>query len=278
MACIALQADGKIIVGGGFTQDSRTSRNRIARLNSDGTLDTSFDPGTGANDTVWALALQPDGRVVMVGQFTTVNGASHIAVARLNSNGSLDGSFNPAFVSGAENILKAITVQADGKILIGGEFSPAETGSPTYVARLNSNGTVDAGFHAAPIADNIRSTPFVASFGLQSDGRVVIGGQFTHVGSASRNGIARLNADGSLDLTFDPGPGTGPGTPDQGYNRNVNAIALQPDGKILAAGDFTNIVNTTRYLLQIRVSAPSPFNRTAKWSWRADLPRSTASN
>src|SRR5439155_23041020 len=72
VTCVALQSDGKIVAGGGFTQFSGNPRNRIARLNSDGTLDTTFDPGTGANDTVWALAVQPDGKVVIAGQCTTV--------------------------------------------------------------------------------------------------------------------------------------------------------------------------------------------------------------
>jgi len=245
---LELQPDGYILVGGGFTQNGRTSRNGIARLKPDGTLDTTgFDPGTGANDTVEALALQPDGKVVISGRFTTVNGTNHIAVARLNGNGSLDGAFHPAFVAGANNIISALALQADGKILIGGAFSPAGTGSPAYVARLNADGTVDPGFTVPFIADNIRSTPSVQSLALQADGRVLIGGQFTTVGSAGRNGIARLNANGSPDLTFDPGPGTGPGTIDRGLYRGVYSIAMQPDGKILAAGDFTNIVGATRY-------------------------------
>lgn len=245
---LELQPDGYILVGGAFIQNSRISRNGIARLKPDGTLDTTgFDPGTGANDTVEALALQPDGKVVISGRFTIVNGTNHIAVARLNANGSLDGAFNPAFVAGANNIVSALALQADGKILIGGAFSPADTGSPAYVARLKADGTVDPGFTVPFIADNIRSTPSVQSLALQADGRVLIGGHFTTVGNASRNGIARLAADGSPDLTFDPGQGTGSGTPDRGLYRSVYSIAMQPDGKILAAGDFTNIVSATQY-------------------------------
>ena len=140
VTCIALQSDGKIIVGGGFTQDGRTSRNRIARLNLNGTLDTTFDPGTGANDTVWALAVQPDGRVVIAGQFTTVNGVPHSKVARLNANGSLDLSFNPA----PDGTVAAMALQADGKVLISGAFTTVSGAPRSHVARLMSDGGVDS--------------------------------------------------------------------------------------------------------------------------------------
>ena len=121
----------------------------------------------------------------------------------------------------------------------------ANTAAPAYIARLNVDGTVDTSFVPAPIADNVKLKPSVQSIALQADGRIVIGGQFTDVGNGSRNGIARLNADGSLDLTFDPGAGTGPGATDRGLNRVVYSTAVQPDGRILVAGDFTNIVANT---------------------------------
>jgi uncharacterized delta-60 repeat protein len=242
---VALQSDGKIIVGGAFTQDGRSSRNGIARLNTDGMLDTGFDPGTGADNLVEALAVQTDGKVVLGGRFTTFNGAGHVAVARLNTNGSLDGSFNPAFDPAAENIIAAATLQPDGKILIGGVFT-ALGSSPGYIVRLNPNGSVDPGFVPAAIADNIAFHPTVLSIVLQADGRIVIGGQFTDVGGLSRNGIARLDADGKIDGTFDPGAGTGPGNY-RGLYRAVNSLALRPDGKIIAGGSFTNIASITQY-------------------------------
>lgn len=231
---VALQSDGKIIAGGAFTQDGHTSRNGIARLNPDGTLDTGFDPGTGANNTVQALALQPDGKVVIAGRFTVVNGAAHNYVARLNANGSVDGSFNPQ----ASDLAVAVAVQPDGRILLGGAFTTISGVPCNYVARLNTDGSVDSGFNPTTIADNTTFKPSLQSLALQSDGKVVIGGQFTDVGGVSRNRIARLNTDGSLDATFDPGIGA---------NKTVNSLAMQADGKIIAGGDFTNIVGSTRF-------------------------------
>ena len=248
---VDLQSDGYILPGGAFTVNGRTSRSGIARISSTGSLDIGFDPGTGANGTVQAVLQQPDGKVLIGGRFTTVNNVAHAAIARLNSNGSLDGTFTASFVdpaiSGSENIISSLALQADGKILIGGTFNLVNGPAPGSVARLNTNGTVDSGFDPPAVADNIHFTPSVQTLALQADGRVLIGGQFTDIGAASRNGIARLDASGSLDPTFDPGPGTGPGTADRGRYRVVYSIALQPDGKVLAGGDFTNMVGTTSY-------------------------------
>ncbi len=245
---VALQSDGKMFVAGAFTLDGHTTRNGIARLNADGTLDTAFDPGTGANNLAQALAIQTDGKVLLAGRFTTVNGVAHIALARLGATGSLDGSFNPTFEPAAENIITTIALQPDGKILIGGVFTISGASSPSYVRRLNPDGAIDPGFVPALIADNIAFIPVVESLVLQTDGGIVIGGQFTDVGGSSRNGIARLNANGSIDAAFDPRAGTGPGN-SRGLYRAVGTLAMQTDGKIIAGGSFTNIANTTQYYI-----------------------------
>src|SRR5207249_1691942 len=117
----ALQADGKIIIGGDFTSYNGTARNRIARLNTDGSLDTSFNPGTGSNNNVFTMALQVNGKIVIGGDFTTYNGTSRNTIARLNTDGSLDTTFNPAG-TGATYEVAAIVLQADGKIVIAGDF------------------------------------------------------------------------------------------------------------------------------------------------------------
>ena len=123
---LAVQADGKILVGGDFTTlggggTGTTTRNRIGRLNPDGTLDTSFDPG--ANSTVLALAVQADGKILVGGFFTTLGGGgtgttTRNNIGRLNPDGTLDTSFDP----GANGNVNALAVQADGKILVGGQF------------------------------------------------------------------------------------------------------------------------------------------------------------
>src|SRR6266702_1653866 len=108
---LAVQVDGKILVGGYFTTLGGQSRNYIGRLNADGTLDTSFNPG--ASNYVSSLALQADGRILVGGGFTTLGGQSRTNIGRLHADGTHDTVFNP----GADNSVLSLAVQADGKIL-----------------------------------------------------------------------------------------------------------------------------------------------------------------
>lgn len=121
VTALAVQVDGKILLGGGFSTYNGVSRNRIARVNTDGSLDVTFDPGSGASSSVAALAVQADGKVLLAGFFTTYNVVSRSRIARINTDGSLDASFNPG--TGANNTVSALAVQADGKILLGGQFT-----------------------------------------------------------------------------------------------------------------------------------------------------------
>src|SRR5262249_12032131 len=141
---LALQPDGKILVGGSFTQINGAPRNRIARLNSDGTLDASF-LSSGANDTVQALTLQPDGKVLIGGNFTSVNGTARNHITRLNPDGAIDTSFL-SVVSGVNGIVQTIALQPDNKILIGGFFNSVNGALRSMVARLKSDGSLDETF------------------------------------------------------------------------------------------------------------------------------------
>ena len=313
---MAVQPDGKILVGGVFTTlggggTGTTTRNRIGRLNADGSLDTGFNPG--ANGTVCALAVQPDGKILVGGGFTTLrrrdrhDDAQHIG--RLNADGSLDTSFNP----GANDDVYAVAVQPDGKILVGGDFTtlggggrhddaqphraaqrrrlarhhlqsgrerrhvspwrcsrmgrswsaassrcsaadgtrtrasagstPTARSTPASIrartaVRLRAGGAAgweDPGRRQLHDARRRRTgtTPRTASAGstptarstptsirartatssplaVQPDGKILVGGAFTTLGgggtgTTARNRIGRLNADGSLDTSFDPG-------------------------------------------------------------------------
>jgi uncharacterized delta-60 repeat protein len=225
---LALQSDGKVLLGGFFTSVGGTARNNIARLNADGSLDTSFDPGTGADSWVLALALQSDGKVLLGGTFTTVNGTARNSIARLNANGSLDTSFNPS----ANSTVRALALQSDGKVLLGGAFTTINGTARTRIARLNVDGTLDTSFNPGSGANSS-----VNALALQSDGKVLLGGIFTSVGGTARTRIARLNANGSLDTSFDPGSGA---------NNTVWALALQSDGKVLLGGAFTSVNGTPR--------------------------------
>ena len=220
LTCIAVQSDGKIVIGGLFT----TPRNRIARLNADGSLDTTFlNTGTGASATVSSIAIQSDGKILIGGLFTTYNGQSRTRIARLNADGSLDATF--VVGTGANDNVRSISLQTDGKILIGGLFTTYNNQSQNCIARLNADGSLDNSFNVGSGANN---SVYVIS--LQTDGKILIGGEFTTYNGTSRNRIARLNADGSLDNSFDVGSGT---------SNSVRSIELQNDGKILIGGVFT---------------------------------------
>jgi uncharacterized delta-60 repeat protein len=228
---VAVQSDGKIVIGGWFTTVNGVSRNRIARLNADGTLDTSFGDGlAGANNTVYAVAIQSDGKIVIGGNFTSVNGTTINRVARLNADGTLDTGFNPG--TGANFPVWTVAIQSDGKIVIGGNFTSVNGTTINRVARLNADGTLDTDFDPGTGANNT-----VNAVAIQSDGKVVIGGDFTSVNGITINRVARLNADGSLDTGFNPGDGA---------SSTVRAVAVQSDGKIVIGGAFTSVDGTTR--------------------------------
>jgi len=227
---VALQADGKVFIGGNFTSYNGSARSRIARLYSNGSLDETFDPGEGPNNYVSSIALQGDGKVVIGGEFTLYSGAGRNRIARLNSNGSLDTTFTP--VAGTDSTVRAIAIQGNGRIVIGGDFLSYNGTARNFIARLYSNGSLDSTFDPGLGASNP-----VWAIALQTDGTIIIGGEFTSYNGTARNRIARLYSNGSLDPTFDPGLGaSGP----------VYAIGLQADGKIIIGGEFTSYNGTAR--------------------------------
>jgi uncharacterized delta-60 repeat protein len=232
VAILQIQTDGKVLIGGNFTLYQSTSRNRIARLNSNGTLDTTFNPGGGADNTIISLLFLTDGKILIGGWFNSYNGVTRNNLARINSNGSLDTAFNPGPINGA---IRSVLRQSDGKVLIGGDFTSNKFNpgiGRNYFARLNSNGILDASFNPPTGASDL-----VLSSAIQADDKILIGGAFIFYNGIARNFIARLNSDGSLDPSFNIGTGA---------NGNVSTIYIQPDGKILIGGDFTSYNGTAR--------------------------------
>jgi uncharacterized delta-60 repeat protein len=222
---IAIQSDGKIVVGGYFTSYNGTPQNYITRLNSDGTRDTSFTVGTGFDGLVYAIAVQSDGKILVGGSYSTFNGTSQNGIVRLNSDGTRDTSF--VIGTGFNGPVSTIAIQSDGKILVGGGhggYSTFNGTSQNGIVRLNSDGTLDTGF------------TFVTGFfseihavAVQSDGKILIGGDFIildEFGNLLHARIARLNFDGSRDTSFTMG----------GFNERVYTIAIQSDGKIVVGG------------------------------------------
>ena len=193
------------------------------------TIDPAFSPGP--NSELYAVAAQPDGKILIGGNFSSIGSVARSRIARLNADGSVDSSFNASVSS----TVRVIAVQPDGSVLVGGSFSMAGNLPRNRIARFNAVGVVDAVFN--PNLDNS-----VAAFAVQADGKILIGGAFTNVGGTARTGIARLNADGTLDPNFEVNlAGTLTVNPN-----TIEAITLQPDGRILIAGNFNTAAGQSR--------------------------------
>jgi uncharacterized delta-60 repeat protein len=233
----ALQPDGKILIGGDFVQVGGAPAFKIARLNSDGTLDPTFDAGIGLEGGMaLKILVQGDGKILVGGRFTSVNGVLRNRIARLNSDGSLDTDFDPG--SGANNGVIAMGLQSDGKIIIGGDFSSVNGVTCVRIARLHTDGTVDATF-ATGTGVTGSSTINVSDLGVQPDNKIVICGKFTSVNGNARSGIARLNADGSVDAGFAPSGVTG-------GSAVASGLAIQTNGSIVIVGRYTRVNGVNR--------------------------------
>ena len=220
---IALQSDGKILINGTLRLVGSLDVIEFARLNSDGTLDTSFVVPNGFDVHVGAgaFAIQPDGKIL-----ATYRHGREGSMVRLNSDGTLDNSFSAIF--GFDAGVDHIVVQPDGRIVVTGIFTGAN-GSAARIGRLNANGSLDSSFDPGTGPDNL-----VRAVVLQPDGRIVIAGWFVNFNGTPRPSIARLNSGGSLDTTFVP---INIDT-DQFQNpRHVRSLALQINGKIVIGNE-----------------------------------------
>jgi uncharacterized delta-60 repeat protein len=232
---LVVQGDGKVIIGGGFTNINGIGRNNIARLNSDGSVDETFNPGEGTDYSVYRVVLQPDGRVLISGGFNHADGTALPYFARLNADGSLDRSFQPNL-----GFPYAMAVEPEGQIVVAG-YRITNSTAVVFVVRLNPDGSIDPGFNVGPIGGYA-----VNSVGVQPDGRILVGGSFNSIGGINRTNIARLNDDGSVDLSFDPGSAV------QGTTANLlGSFLLQPDGKILVGATATDGVENVNVILRL---------------------------
>jgi uncharacterized delta-60 repeat protein len=258
-----LQSDGKIVIAGDFINYNGVTSPRIARVNTNGTIDSSFNVGQGFNNTVWMITIQPNGKILVAGNFNQFNGSASTGLVRLNSDGSRDNSFSPP--QSLINV-RSVKVQSDGKILVGGFFSSKvirllssgllDTSflfpSPTFLSsildieqlpdgklliaggvlfpyrsvyRLHTNGTIDASF----TADQSVSSVAARCVTVQQDGRIIVGGDFTF--TPGNGYIARLMPNGTRDNSFSVGTGT---------NGIVWASAVLSNGVVLLGGGFTS--------------------------------------
>jgi uncharacterized delta-60 repeat protein len=163
------------------------------------------------------------------GDFTTYKGVTENKIIRLNADGTKDTSFTAG--TGFDNAVLAIATQADGKILVGGSFNTYNSVTENSIIRLNADGSKDTSFNTGTGFD---STVFAIT--TQSDGKILVGGNFTTYNGVTENRIIRLNTDGSKDTTFSIGTG---------FDNLVRAIELQNDGKIVVGGFFTTYNGVT---------------------------------
>ena len=199
-------------------------------------VDPAFAPNI--NGSVDHVKFLPDQKILIAGNFTTVDGQSRLKIARLNADGSLDTTFNAnwAFGTNLTNVrIKALTVQPDGKIYISGSFANSGTSEPDKILRLNSDGSLDQSLTTIPLIDGINSGKWIYKIQPLPDGKFIACGYFSTANGNPKSNLARFNSDGSFDSTLTTE-----------INKSCFDIAVQPDGKYLVAGGFTTVNGSTR--------------------------------
>lgn len=266
-----LQSDGKIVLAGSFTMHGNVAATKVIRLEPDGQMDTSFHVASGPNSHVYASYLQPDGYLLIAGQFTMVDTLTANRIARLCPDGSLDTSFHVGI--GPNSNILSMAYQPDGKILIAGTFTSINGISRNRIARLMHDGSLDTSFHVGSGANQSLWTVV-----LQPNGKILIGGGMSSYNGVSRNRIARLNTDGSIDYGFDPGTGAMSSIPS---NAKVSGITIQPDGYILICGKFQTFNEVNRNNI-VRLAPDGSIDQTFlttiganDWIWNCTLDSSS---
>jgi uncharacterized delta-60 repeat protein len=193
-------------------------------LNSDGSLDEAFDVGSGP-DYIYSgdIAVQQDGKILIGGDFYSFDGNTSSNLARLNTDGSFDSSFDVG--SGGDYAVYAIEVLSDGKILIGGEFSGFNSSDYEYLARLNSDGSIDTSFDT-----EIDLNSGITAIASQPDGKIILAGGFTSVHGVTAARIVRLTSSGAYDATLSAGSAA---------NGPIYKILYHTDGSLVVGGNFT---------------------------------------
>ena len=269
VSCMALQADGKLLLGGDFDEVNGTARYGLARLNPTGTLDATYAPQAAFGTTITNLVLQPDGKLLVGGKFSVLGGSPRSGLARLLPSGVADASFAPAFVTPAVlGTVQQLALQPDGQVLIvryattGGFVRLTATGQPDpsfqpdpglqpRVLLVQPDGKIVVSAYSSfgatypPVlrllpsgaADPAFNQPAarpnhsgVTSLARYDDGRLLVAGQFEGLGSVSSPGVVRLLADGTPDVTFS--------TPTPAISYVIHDAVIQPNGRIMVAGLF----------------------------------------
>jgi|694.fasta_scaffold133359_2 uncharacterized delta-60 repeat protein len=230
---IAQQPDGKILIGGEFTEYKGIACNYFVRLLPNGTVDPNFNLETTFWFKVNSIALQSDGKILVGAGYLTLVAGIKDGVIRLNSDGSTDYTYSTILGFSGITTINNILIQPDGKMILTGGFSSYGSVNIKYILRLNSDGSLDSTFNPGNSFNGS-----ITSIALQADEKIIVVGYFSNYNGYTRNGIIRLNSDGSVDLTFSIGVGFSTGIP--------KSVLIQPDGKIVAAGNFNTYKNVTQ--------------------------------
>ena len=223
---IAETANGRMLLAGKFTKSHGVARNNIVRVDSAvGEVDTSFDPGTGFNDTVRSLAIRGDGMILAGGNFTSYNGSASRGIALLSTTGAWDS--RPA----QPNTSEVNWVGTSGNSMyLAGRFTKVGGVPCGNVARLKADGTVDATFNRGSGANET-----IHSGAVLPDGSIVLAGAFSSFHGTPRKGVVRLKADGDIDAAFNPGTGA---------FGEVYSVKPIEDGRVILTGNFTSFNGT----------------------------------
>ncbi|MFT6746942.1 MAG: putative delta-60 repeat protein [Glaciecola sp.] len=239
---IIIQTDQKIVVGGDFNSFFTDPAGKIARLTAAGDLDHTFNTGTGfAGGMVKTLAFQGS-KIIVGGTFNSFDGNSAFGIARLNSDGSFDGSFSSGTgvgygwsSKGNHHVaVNCIEVLANNKIYIAGRITEYDGSTATHIVRLNSDGTLDNGFQPEYDIRIGQANYGVKSIAIQDDGKIVlVGNIYTTTTNGNRSFIFRLNDDGTFDETYT--------NIDGNLSTWARTCVIQNDGKIIVAGLFGSV-------------------------------------
>lgn len=253
---LAATAAGQVIVGGDFTSVQGVPALRLARIDLDGSVDSSFQTGAAADGPVDAVAVDAMGRVFAGGRFGRVEGRPRGGVARWLGTGRLDPGF--ATGTGANGPVRALALDGEGRVVVAGDFTRYDGQPAGRLVRLTETGALDPGFRALGGAG---ADDAILAIVVRADGTLWVAGKFVNLDGLPRNRVARLRADGSVDPSFDPAPGP---------NDWVMAIAERGDGGLVLGGVFTEVMGVPRGGLAVLMPS-MPASVRLDWAgWGAD--------
>ncbi len=228
--CLLSLANGRIVAGGFIGLVNGKPARNLIRMQADGTLDPTFQH-PGMDGAIWTLVEQPDGKILVGGAFDHVGNQSLRGLVRLNPDGSLDSGFSAGF-GGTVVFGAAVGLLPEGKLLVGGHFETQNGRAVSELVRLHADGSLDTTFPLLATG----ASALVTCVSVGPDGRAYVGGYFDLIGGRSIRRLARLKADGSLDLTFRaPQP-----------NGEVISLVPLPNGQLWVGGMFSNIGGVSR--------------------------------